>query len=132
MNSNERYLKELRFLAENSEDAKRLSASVTMHAVNGSAGKWAAYKLHDVTTDNTAYDTRKDAVRCHWPYQDYYFYVFISPGGMALEEAYSYLKYNRDLYEKGFRMPDPEDSEYIPTMPNTRQDASRQIRLLTK
>lgn len=115
-----------------SDDVKSLSASVNMHVFLGNSGCWAAYKLQDVSTDNTAYPTRRDAVRMKYPNQDYYFYVHIPPSGMELKEAEAYLRYNRALYEAGFRMPDPEASESIPTMPNTIEDSRRQIRLLTK
>ena len=118
-----------------SDDVKRLASSVTMHAINGNAGQFAAYKLQDVSTDNVVYPSRKEAVRMLWPNQDFYFYVYISPNGMSLQEADIYLRWNRKLYEAGFRMPDPDDAispDMIPTMPNDPKDARQQISLLTK
>jgi hypothetical protein len=117
---------------EYSDDVKRLSASVNLHAFLGNAGLFAAYKLQDISTDNVAYPSRSEAVRILWPRQEYYFFVCISPGGMTHKEAESFLRYNRELYSAGFRMPDPDLVESIPTMPNTRADARKQIRMLTK
>jgi hypothetical protein len=51
---------------------------------------------------------------------------------MTQKEAESYLRYNRALYEAGFRMPDPDIVDSIPSMPNTRADARKQIRMLTR
>jgi hypothetical protein len=116
------------------DDVKRLADTVNLHVFAGNTGKWAAVKLQDCTTDHVAYETRRDAVRMLYPYQDSYFYVWISPGGMQLWEAETYLNWNRRLYELGWRMPDPDDvdPDMIPTMPNTREDAKQQLRLLTK
>lgn len=114
-----------------SDDVKRLSASVNLHAYLGNTGKFAFYKLQDCSTDNVAYPSVKDGVRMLFPRQVYYMFVCIPPGGMNHQEAESYLRYNRALYEKGWRMPDPDEVEYVPTMPNTKEDAARQIRLLT-
>jgi hypothetical protein len=118
-----------------SDDVKRLADSVNMHAYLGHTGQWAAYKLQDCSTDHAAYPNRREAVRILWPNQDFYFYVYIPPSGMSLQEADIYLRWNRALYENGFRMPDPDDAispDAIPTMPITREDAKRQLRLLTK
>jgi hypothetical protein len=137
--SNDLFPAELRlkllFDKQFSDDCKKLSDSVNMHMLAGNAGQFAAYKLQDVSTNNTVYPNRKEAVRILWPNQDYYFFVWVPPGGMDLLEAATYLQYNRDLYEAGMKMPDPDDAvspDSIPTMPNTKEDAARQIRLLTK
>src|SRR5262249_33674055 len=117
-----------------SDDVKRLCDSINMHAIIGNAGRWAAYKIQDCSTDNVAYPNRKEAVRMLWPNHDYYLYLQIPPDGCQLDQAETYLRYNRFLYERGWRMPDPDDidPDTIPTMPNTRQDVRRQIRLLTQ
>lgn len=117
-----------------SDDVKRLAHSVNLHVFAGNTGQWAAYKLQDCTTNNDVYPDRKTAVRILFPYQDQYFYVWLAPSGISLEEAEIYLNYNRALYEQGWRMPDPGDldADTIPTMPNTKEDAKRQLRLLTR
>jgi hypothetical protein len=113
------------------DDEKRLATSVTMHSlVEESVGQWAAYKLQDCTTDNATYPSQNVARRIKWPNDDYWFYIQIPPGGMELPQARAFLKYARDLYENGFRLPDPEVS--VPTMPLTTEDRNQQIRLLTK
>ena len=113
------------------DDAKRLAASVNMHAYLGNAGQFAAYKLQDISTDNVAYPSRRAAAQMKWPNDHYYFYLQIPPDGMQLKEAEAYIRYNRALYEAGLRMP-VEIIDSMPTMPNTVQDSRRQISLLTK
>ena len=114
------------------DDAKRLAGSVNLHVFLGNVGQFAAYKLQDVSTDNTPYPSRSEACRILWPNESYYFFVCIPPGGMTLKEAESFLRYNRALYAAGYRMPDPDMVDCIPTMPNTRADARKQIQLLTR
>jgi hypothetical protein len=114
-----------------SDDAKRLAASVNMHAYLGNAGQYAAYKLQDISTDNVAYPSRRAAAQMKWPDDHYWFYLQIPPDGMQLKEAEAYIKYNRKLYEAGLRMP-VEMIDQMPTMPNTKEDSIKQIRLLTK
>jgi hypothetical protein len=116
-----------------SDDAKRMSDSVTMFAFIGEAGKWAAYALADGrSADNTAYDTRLDAVMYQRWDRDNFVYVMIPPSGMAVQEAEVFLKYARNLHDAGFRLPDPENLDKIPTMPLTKSDQREQIRALTE
>jgi len=101
-----------------------------MHAFAGKAGQWAAYKLQDCTTDNITYPTQNDARRVKWPDDNYWFYVLVPPDGMEPKEARAFIKYARALYDAGFRLPDPEVP--VPTMPLTKSDQIKQIKLLTK
>jgi hypothetical protein len=113
-----------------SDEVKRLAYSVTMHSLAGKAGEWAAYSLQDCTTDNITYPSQNVARRVKWPRDNYFFYIYIPPGGMEMKEAREFLRYARDLYEAGFRLPDPEVP--VPTIPLTREDQVKQIKLLTK
>ena len=112
-----------------SDEDKRCSDIVTMHAIAGSVGKWVAIRLADGGSDNVVYDTRADAVR-HQHHEQLCAYVKVPPGGMQPKEANVFLGYHRKLYDAGFRLPDPE---FVPPMmPLTAKDKARQIRVLTK
>jgi hypothetical protein len=115
-----------------SDDAKRLSDSVNLHVFAGNVGQWACYKIQDISTDNVAYPSMRDAVRIKWPRNDLWMYLQIPPSGMQPGEAEIYIRYNRQLYAAGFRMPDPDTAEHVPSIPDTRSDQQKQIGLLTK
>jgi hypothetical protein len=106
--------------------AKRCADAITMHALAGSAGKWAAIRLADGSSDNTAYDTRSDAI-LHQSSPEYSTYVLIPPDGMEVREADVLLSFWRQVYDAGFRAVDPRDD--IPAMPLRATEAREQIRL---
>lgn len=114
-----------------SDEAKRCSDTVNLHLTANPycVGRWVAIRLSDGGSDNVLYDTRADAVR-HQLHEQLCAYVKIMPGGMSVKEAQVYLKYHRELYDAGFRLPDPEFN--VPLMPLTARDKARQIRVLTK
>jgi hypothetical protein len=72
--------------------------------------KWMAFRLQDGTSDGVMYDTKRDAVR-HQANEFHCAYIrFVGlASGANPRECAVFLKYNRDLYSKGFRMPDPDD-----------------------
>jgi hypothetical protein len=72
--------------------------------------KFMAFRLQDGTTDGVLYDTKRDAVRgqSNEFHCAYIRFVGLAQGAQPRECAV-FLKYNRDLYDKGFRMPDPDD-----------------------
>jgi hypothetical protein len=102
---------------------------VTLAAIGGAVGCWIAVRLSDGGSDGSLYDTRADAVR-HQLHETLCAYVKVPPGGMQPNEADIFLNYHRDLYDKGFRLPDPDFA--LPMMPLTAKDRKRQIRILTK
>lgn len=106
--------------------ARRCADEITLHDIAGSAGKWAAIRLADGSSDHVAYDSRSDAVS-HQPSSEYCMYILIPPGGMELKEADVVLDFWRQVYDAGFRAVDPRDD--IPSMPLTAQEAREQIRL---
>jgi len=112
-----------------SDAAKRCADIVTLAATFGKVGSWAAIKLADGGYDGVFYDTRADAVR-HQLHEQLCAYVKIPPGGMTPREAEIFLRYHREVYDAGFRLPDPEFA--MPMMPLTRGDQRRQIRILAK
>lgn len=117
-----------------SDDAKRISDEMNMHAIAGSAGKWAVFRLSDGSpADHTAYDTRRDAVASQKWDRDFRIYLHIAPDGMRAHEAEAFLRYARALHDNGFRLPDPDDLiQPDISMPILPRDRARQIRLLTK
>jgi hypothetical protein len=106
--------------------ARRLADEITLHAIAGSAGKWAAIRLRDGGSDHVAYDSRSDAV-IHQLSPEYCTFALIPPGGMTIREADVLLDFWRQVYDAGFRAVDPRDD--IPSMPLRPEEAREQIRL---
>jgi hypothetical protein len=77
------------------------------------AGKWVAARLSNGGTDGVLYDTRQDAIR-HQLHENLCAYVLVLHGGMGPHEAEVFLKWNRALYDAGYRMPDPEREAVMP------------------
>lgn len=73
--------------------------------------KWLAFKLEDGTSDGVLYDTKREAVRHqHGNEQWYAFFPFRNClGGTNAREMAIFLLWNRDAYNNGMRMPDPDD-----------------------
>jgi hypothetical protein len=116
-----------------SDDARRMADAVTLAAVAGSYGCYMAFHLADGrAADRVPYETRYDAVRAmHWD-RDRFVYVLVPPDGMQPREADACLAYARALYDAGFRLPDPEFIDVMPTMPALKSDQRKQISYLTK
>lgn len=108
--------------------ARRMASAVTLAAMNGGAGRWLAVKLQDGSSDHVTYDSRSDAM-AHQVSSEHATYLLIPPDGMTTGQADRVLGFWRDCYAKGHRAIDPRDD--IPSMPLTRPDGLRQIRLLT-
>ena len=108
--------------------ARRMASAVTLAAMNGGAGRWLAVRLQDGGSDHVLYDRRSDAMS-HQLSPEYATYVLVPPDGMTTGQADRVLGFWRDCYGAGFRAVDPRDD--IPSMPLTRPDGLRQIRLLT-
>lgn len=85
--------------------------------------------MSDGGSDGGVYDSRAEAVR-HQLHEQLCAYVQIPPGGMAPGEADVFLGYHRQLYDAGFRLPDPEFR--MPLMPLTAGDRRAQIHVLSK
>jgi len=108
--------------------ARRMASAVTLASMNGGAARWLAVRLQDGGSDHVLYDSRSDAV-AHQMSPEYSTYVLVPPDGMTTGQADRVLGYWRDLRDAGFRCNEPRDD--IPSMPLTRPDSRRQIRLLT-
>jgi len=72
--------------------------------------KWLAIKLADGDSDGTIYDSKRDAVR-HQANEFHCAYVsFLNLlGGSTPRDMAIFLQFNRDAYDAGFRLPDPDD-----------------------
>lgn len=71
--------------------------------------KFIAIRLSDGGSDGTLYDSKRDAVR-HQSDEKLCAYIAFRnlAGGMNPIEAERYLKWNRDAYDAGMRLPDPD------------------------
>jgi hypothetical protein len=83
--------------------------------------KWIAIKLADGSPDTTLYDSKRDAIRHQ---KDEYLCLYllvngVGPGGTSPRQMGIYIKFNRDLYRRGYRMPDPDDVTGGPTVAMT-------------
>lgn len=101
---------------EFSDAARRCADAVNVHLLGGGqdvVGKWVAVRLSDGGSDGKLYDTKKDAVRFQL-HETLCAYVCITPGGMPVKEAESYLRTNRKLYDAGMRLSDPDKNVQLP------------------
>lgn len=100
-----------------SDAAKRCSDAVNTHLAAlgpfGVSNKWVAIRLSDGGSDGVIYDTRRDAVN-HQLHEQQCAYVCMAPDGMSAKEAESFLRYNRTIYDAGYRMPDPDREPIMP------------------
>lgn len=90
--------------------ARRASDHVNfhLHALGVAAvGKWVAIRLSDGSSDGVLYDKKADAIK-HQLHETTCAYVQIPVGGMPPEDALVFMKYNRQLYDAGFRIADPD------------------------
>ena len=97
-----------------SDAARRLSDAVSLHMTvskTDAVGRWVASRLSDGWTDGSLYDTKRDAMR-HTTVPELYCFVKIPFEGMNYQEAEIFLNYNRQLYDNGYRMPDPESEGF--------------------
>ena len=105
--------------AQHSDPARRASEQVTLHLLadrDRAINSWCAIRLSDGGSDGILYDSKAAAVR-HQLHEFQCAYVKIPPDGMGPREAEIFLKFNRQLYDAGMRIADPDkDLEVI--MPN--------------
>lgn len=90
--------------------ARRASDAVNfhLHAIGTAAiGKWVAIRLQDGSSDMVLYDKRADAIT-HQLHETTCAYVCIPATGMPPEDAMVYLREMRTLYDRGYRMADPD------------------------
>jgi hypothetical protein len=104
-----------------SDAARRCSWNVTIALLadkERAVNSWLAIRLSDGDCNGTLYDKKEDAVRDHMNLMFPYCYVKIPADGMGAREAEVFLKFNRDLFDNGMRMSDPELGEREVIMPS--------------
>lgn len=92
-----------------SDAAKRASDEYNLHRVAdpfGNIGKWIAVRLSDGTSDHVLYDSKTSAVRGQHHNENFYAYVQIGPWPFSPNDAETYLRKNREMYDAGFRLAD--------------------------
>lgn len=79
---------------------------------------WVAIRLSDGGTDKTCYDRKQAAVQ-HQLHEQLCAYMSFrnAPNGFASPlEAQIFLNWNRQAYDNGMRMPDPDDASGGPDL----------------
>lgn len=101
--------------------AKRISDSINQHIVDGHRGQWAAYRLADGTSNETAYQYRSEAVNGARPNERWYGYFKIPWDGTTPRAAEAFLRLSRQMAEDkmfqeiGGQLVDPDmaNQEYM-------------------
>lgn len=94
-----------------SDAAQRLYDTYNLHRVaigDDAIGKWFASALSDGHSDGILYDSKLDCVRHQHHNEQFYAFIKIVPPSMRICEAEVMLKTQRQLYDKGMRMTDPD------------------------
>lgn len=94
--------------------------------------KWIAFQLSDGSSDGTLYDSKRDAVRHQRNEFQCAYVAFLNlQGGATPKDMAIFLQFNRDAYDAGFRLPDPDDvnggPDLAPTSPRMDYMKSRLI-----
>ena len=103
-------------VAQHFDAAKRASDTIRLHLLadrSQAINSWVAIRLSDGGSDNVLYDSKHEAVR-HQLHEYQCAYFKITLGGCPPREAELFLRINRQLYDGGFRLADPDkDLEVI-------------------
>jgi hypothetical protein len=112
-----------------SDAAKRFSDAYNLHKAAGQVRGWIAVRYGDGSSDGTVYDSREDAVRDCFPWEDNFFYATLTQPAMSVCQAESLLRYKRVMSEMDRAHTDRDAPhgglEVIPRL--TDEDAEAQI-----
>jgi hypothetical protein len=114
-------------LASDHDDAKRMHDAVTLHyhalsTVEIMAGRHIAIRLSDGGSDNTAYDTRQQAIDHQLGVdRNRYLYWKLTPQAPSRRECATILGYARRCYDAGYR-PDTAHEGAALIVPNRIED----------
>lgn len=92
--------------------AKRVADTYNLHRLgmgDGAIGRWFAARLEDGRSDDTLYDSKRDAVLHQHHNEQFYTFVKINVSDMDVCSAAVMLKVARSLFDKGIRLADPDD-----------------------
>lgn len=98
-----------------SDEARRAADTLNLHVAGGAGGRWVAIRLSDGGSDGVTYDTRAEAIR-HQLHESQCAYMRVSSATPA--ETATFLAYNRQAYDAGYRLPDPDDEQPLPAHPH--------------
>ena len=111
-----------------SDAAKRFSDTYNLHRAAGTTRGWIAVKYADGSSGDEVYDSREEAIRFTWPFEDLYFFCTLQQPSMTVCAAESLLRYKRVMAE--MEKPDRDaphgGREVIPRL--TAEDQEAQIR----
>lgn len=82
-----------------SDAAKRFADAFNLHKAAGAVRGWIAVRYSDGSANAEVYDSREDAVRDRWPWEDEYFYATLAAPAMSVCAAESLLRYKRVMSE---------------------------------
>lgn len=102
-----------------SDAARRMSDLISLAITAqgfGVFGKWMAFRLSDGGGDGVTYDRKADAVR-HQLHEFLCCYVKVPPTGMTPRQCQNFLHFNRQLYDAGMRVSDPDRAVVMPMNP---------------
>lgn len=108
-------------IAELADAGKRASDIINLHLAftpfEQLQSKWMAFRLQDGSSDGVLYDSKRDAVR-HQLDEFLCFYVPFRhlAAGSKPHEMEVFIKFNRDAYDHGFRLPDPDEESGGPDL----------------
>jgi hypothetical protein len=124
-------MSDIAFRTHYSDAAKRCSEIITATAIieneaKNYAERWVAIRLSDGGSDGAVYPSRQQAI-AHQPDEYMCCYILVPLAGMNEREAELFMAYNRRLYDKGFRMPDPQS-----ITPATNEGFRSQMRQLSR
>lgn len=94
-----------------SDAAKRLSDHYNIHRIAGgldAVRKWFAVRLDDGQSDGVLYDSKSDCVKHQHHNESFYAFIRIAPCDMKVCDAEIVLRKNRQFYDNGLRMADPD------------------------
>ena len=88
------------------DEARRASDVINQHVILQRRG-WVAIRLSDGGSDGVVYDLRADAIR-HQLHEHQCAYFLLPSIPVTPYECEVFLRYNRQLYDNGLRMGDPD------------------------
>ncbi len=102
----------------NGDAAKRMFDAIRLHQVTLTRDeilnkRFIAVSLSDGSSDNTAYDSRTDAMRIKGPWVANYAYVQVPLQRLSVEACDVMLWYVKQVYEAGYR-PEPQHELMMP------------------
>jgi hypothetical protein len=89
---------------------KRAAETINMHLfidVEHATGKWVAIRMSDGGSDGVLYDTRADAIN-HQLHEQFCCYFQLPRTGATPDDARRFIEINRQLYNNGARLADPD------------------------